>query len=234
MKIKTKKCSTCKKIKTATADDFDRDKSRKDGFQSKCRACQTVYREANTERIAAANKRWRAANPEYAREYRQANIEKIRATDRKQSKRFRAKNPEYNREYRRARRLDYPFRAVFILGDARTREGQRGVLDWVRIDAKLWAPVVAAELERLDKAGEIDMAVNKRASGMSPAISRLDNDFPTYHGNFIIECFRLNMLRGDGPLTPEVIAHVDQASRAFFGHDAAHVPLALPGTPTPK
>ena len=232
MKIKRKRCPKCGKTKTASVSDFYRSTSNTDGLATQCRACSKVYRDANTERIAAtgkrfyaankervlaAGKRFHEANPEYSREYRQANKEKIRARDRK-----------YSQERRRAAKTDYTIRAGIMLTDARSREGERGEPVWTRIDTKLWTPVVAAELVRLEKLGEIKMDAPRRDRGLSPSLSRIDNLYPFYTNGFVVECMRLNKLRGDTELTPEVIARVNQASRLFFKHDAAHLPLELP------
>ena len=106
----TKICSKCKHIKSL--DDFQIDRSRKDGKQCCCSQCISEY-----------NRRWRDLNPEKQREksnyyqetrmrWREANIEKLRANSRrwaknhpeKQSKgdpEWRKKNPEKAKKIRK-------------------------------------------------------------------------------------------------------------------------------------
>jgi 5-methylcytosine-specific restriction endonuclease McrA len=113
-----KACNKCGQSKPATTEFFARDKSKKDGLRSNCKACQRKwreenpeyqrkyheenpeydrrYREENHEAISERKRKWREENPEYARRYRKENAEKRREYDRG----FREENPEYARKWR--------------------------------------------------------------------------------------------------------------------------------------
>ena len=56
------------------------------------------YSVANRERLVEYNRRWRAENPEYIREWRAANLDRVRAS----SRRWAEANPEYVRQWREA------------------------------------------------------------------------------------------------------------------------------------
>ena len=94
-KMDTKVCSKCKEVKTL--DGFSKDKAKKDGCQSECKACNKEhnaeyraanpekrkeydanYRADNSEKIREYQVEYRAANPDYHAEYYAANIEKIK------------------------------------------------------------------------------------------------------------------------------------------------------------
>jgi len=70
-----KTCTTCKEPKEPAA--FNKESARRDGLQSRCRACRALvrakscvgsaYYEANTERCRAATVKWRNANPSRCR-----------------------------------------------------------------------------------------------------------------------------------------------------------------------
>lgn len=115
-----KRCSTCHEYKTLN--NFNKDKSRKDGFSWRCKPCHadmnkkyTVkpeYREKarikasiayhlNKEAINAKQRAKRAANPEpsraYKKQYRLKNLEKEIA----RQKAYRLANPEIMREKNR-------------------------------------------------------------------------------------------------------------------------------------
>ena len=59
-----KKCGKCGEVKSA--DEFNKNARSKDGKQSRCKACEKAYRQANKEEMA-----------EYDKAYKQANKEKI-------------------------------------------------------------------------------------------------------------------------------------------------------------
>lgn len=66
----TKVCGACKEEKLLT--EFNKDKSHKDGLQSRCRTCKHTadkeYAARNKQRINERSKAWREANPERAKE----------------------------------------------------------------------------------------------------------------------------------------------------------------------
>lgn len=66
----TKKCSDCKNVKSVS--EFNRNKSRKDGYGTKCRDCMKIYRKNHYE----ANSDVIKANVQAAREERKRGIEK--------------------------------------------------------------------------------------------------------------------------------------------------------------
>ena len=83
--FKMKTCSRCKIEKSFDA--FGKNKSRKDGYQHRCKSCcscdQKKYREDNPEKKREANETYRKNNPEIFREHQ---------------KRYRENNPELKRE----------------------------------------------------------------------------------------------------------------------------------------
>jgi len=79
-----KKCTKCGEIKPATAEYFNRDRTKKDGIRTQCRECRREYYQKNKDRRL-----------EYWREYYQKN------KDRKLEY-WREYWREYHREYRRA------------------------------------------------------------------------------------------------------------------------------------
>ena len=88
-----KQCLKCGVVKPFA--DFHKRKDTNDGLQTGCKNCNREYRkanlEANREKIAERDRKYREANrekfAEHRREYRKANREKI---------------AEYKREYRKA------------------------------------------------------------------------------------------------------------------------------------
>lgn len=91
--MKTKKCTKCQKEKTSG--EFAKHKLTKDGLQSQCRNCQKEY-----------TKQHRIENPNYDKEYREKNKEKleIKRIEWKENnpnylKEWRDKNPNKGREY---------------------------------------------------------------------------------------------------------------------------------------
>ncbi len=90
--IITKKCSDCKESKTV--DNFNKDKSRGDGYSYKCKTCsknrnKIKYKE-NKEIIDQRNKNYRKNNPDkiadYHKQYNQSNKSKIREQKKKYCK----------------------------------------------------------------------------------------------------------------------------------------------------
>ena len=77
--IQTKTCSRCKLENPL--DEFNKNKSTKDGYYHWCKKCLKEYREANKERIAERNKRYREANKEKVsgrkKQWYEANKERV-------------------------------------------------------------------------------------------------------------------------------------------------------------
>lgn len=92
-----KRCSKCGIEKAAS--EFYKNKSRKDGLCSRCKACEKLYKEANKERQREYDKLYREANKERLSEqeklYREANKERIS----EYKKLYRKANKERRREY---------------------------------------------------------------------------------------------------------------------------------------
>jgi len=91
--MSTKVCSKCKEVKTL--DRFSKDKSKKDGCQTKCKACAKEYDDkyyaANSEELKEYKAKWCADNPEKIKEYR---AEYYAANSEKEK--------EYSAEYQKA------------------------------------------------------------------------------------------------------------------------------------
>ena len=117
MSEQTKKCYKCGEVKARS--DFYKCKSRKDGLQSKCKACssdcnakwfarnrerdlarQAEWRSGNRERERARQAKYRAENPEYQAKYRSENREK----ENSRIARWNKANPEKRRALDQRRR----------------------------------------------------------------------------------------------------------------------------------
>lgn len=99
-----KRCSKCGEWKSP--DLFSKDRSRKDGLNVHCKACNAIYRAQNADSIREFKRRWEAENRERLREhkrnYDEANREKVRDRQR----RYRADNLETIREQKRQYRAE--------------------------------------------------------------------------------------------------------------------------------
>jgi post-segregation antitoxin (ccd killing protein) len=100
--MKTRKCTRCGEEKPETAEYFHRDKNRRGGLYTICKECRNKacrrWRAENPEKAREAVRRWQAENPEKMREavrrWKAENPEKVRESNR----RWKAKNPEKQRE----------------------------------------------------------------------------------------------------------------------------------------
>lgn len=114
----TKICSKCKTEYPATTEYFSRNNGKNDGLYAWCKAChhehnrkwreanleqQREYREASKEKKRESSRKWRDANKdkirEQKREYYEANKDKIRAQKREYRKANRERISEREREY---------------------------------------------------------------------------------------------------------------------------------------
>lgn len=100
--METKKCSKCGAEKALC--EFWKDKDKKDGLRSACKACVKAYREANKEKIAKRHKAYLKANKEKIREQQKAYREKNKSHRKKNQKIYREANKEKKRAYDRKRR----------------------------------------------------------------------------------------------------------------------------------
>lgn len=109
----SKKCSKCGEEKPFS--EFSKDRSKKDGLQYPCKACnqeyQRKYREANPEKAAESSRKYREAHPERVaerkRKYYQRNSEAIKEAARQ----WQRNNPDKDaarKNRRRARKANVP------------------------------------------------------------------------------------------------------------------------------
>lgn len=109
--IPQKRCNKCGQEFPATAKYFYRDRSKRDGLRTDCRACRhkyyRTYYEANRERVLEHN-RQRPYNPEtdreYGRRYRARHSEKVHERHRHYYQVNRKKISEYRHEYKQNNR----------------------------------------------------------------------------------------------------------------------------------
>ena len=121
--MEQKKCGKCKQVKDTS--DFNRAKSRKDGFQPSCKACLQTYRDANKRRAKDYHARYREEKKEEIKEqrkkYRKINKEKIRD-----------KKKIWKREERSKRKEE--LLTKHQKGECLNDEEQRLVDYWIRSD----------------------------------------------------------------------------------------------------
>lgn len=109
--METKKCAMCGEEKATT--NFNRDASRKDGLQYRCKSCHSLMKKKhynnNKDAILAKNKQYRQSHGESIlankRKYRNENREKIREFARKYAKSDRQRNPAKHATKAARRRL---------------------------------------------------------------------------------------------------------------------------------
>jgi hypothetical protein len=86
---------------------FNRDKYKKDGYYSNCKACQKAYREANKEKIKAYYESNKEKIAEINKAYREANREKILEGKKAYYEANKEKIAERGKDYREANRERY-------------------------------------------------------------------------------------------------------------------------------
>ena len=123
-----KKCSKCKLEFPLT--EFDKDKSRKDGYKYNCKSCarniQTESRSKKLDYYKTKSKEYFISNREYfsqkQKEWRSKNPEKVK----KWGKEWRSKNPKYANEWQKNERKTNPqYRIKFNLRE-RMRKALKG------------------------------------------------------------------------------------------------------------
>ena len=101
MRKECKKCSTVKPLS-----EFQKEKSKWDGYNSICKACKTTYK-----------KRWNHENKknkaEYQRRWEHENKDKIKCYWAKNKDKVRAKNQRAKHKRRAAKHIPYDFRQVW-------------------------------------------------------------------------------------------------------------------------
>jgi hypothetical protein len=208
----SKRCPRCQWVRPL--EDFGRDKSKRDGLQTRCRACRFEtsrnYRAANRERKAECDRNYRAANrerrAEYSRNYSAANPDKIRI----------------KRVRRRARELQAipswvtdPERAVAAQVFKTEVEAQAYRVQVLELVAQYHAGMAAIEADR---------AYLAEAWGVSPSKLHADHRVPltgkNVRGlhvphNLMIRCGRENCSKWIKIVdAPCVEGHLDQRSEA--------------------
>lgn len=95
-----KTCYKCKKEKPLS--DFCKDRSSKDGLNSKCKSCRRKYYLENRERILALANKWNADHKELvckrASQWQKVNREATRAASRKWDQKNKLRMNAYNRK----------------------------------------------------------------------------------------------------------------------------------------
>ena len=90
-----KRCRVCKVEKELK--EFNKDKSRKDGFQGMCKLCLKQYYHLNKEKITQCHKQYRQLNKEKIKQYYQINREEIKEYQKQYQKQYYRRNPEKNK-----------------------------------------------------------------------------------------------------------------------------------------
>ena len=101
-----KKCTTCKEVKPATKEFFNR---YKDGFQFRCKSCKKKHYAKHKKEAKAYHKKWRAENHEKfnvcLKKYRDAHPEQCKARARKYQdahrEEIKARNKKWNTEHKK-------------------------------------------------------------------------------------------------------------------------------------
>lgn len=105
-----KPCCACRAVKPLA--EYHRDSSREDGCQRRCKECTRAYNAARyvvkRDDITAANKQWKAANPERAAEIDRASRERRADKRAVENRAWREANREARTEYERRYRADNP------------------------------------------------------------------------------------------------------------------------------
>jgi len=121
----TKRCTKCGETKPR--DQFNRQKDKKDGLCSHCKACKREHRQENAEQ-----------NREYNRKYYRENSEQLREYAREYQQAHAGKRHEYNREYwqQNAERLSEQKREYYQRNIERIRKYRQDNADRIREQAR--------------------------------------------------------------------------------------------------
>ena len=149
-----KRCTNCGETKPREA--FNRNKTKRDGLDSGCKACKRAYRLANRERISGDKRAYAAANAEriveYRREYYASNAERLKEKQRKYYVANSEQAAEYTREYRQknAERIAERNREYYAANAERLAEQQRA---YRQTDAGKATMLAGSHNRRARKAG---------------------------------------------------------------------------------
>ena len=91
-----KRCCTCGEVKGVEA--FSRNRSKKDGLQPRCKACERRYHEENRETVLERQRRYHEENREAIAERDRRYYEENREAILERKRRYREENREANRE----------------------------------------------------------------------------------------------------------------------------------------
>ena len=118
-----KYCNTCSITKDIS--EFNKDKTKTDGFQSKCKLCLKQYNKDNAEKIKSYNKEYREDHAEELaasnKEYREDNAKKLAAYNKK----YREDNPEKEAARQRKYQHNNPDKRNAISAHRRAAKKQR-------------------------------------------------------------------------------------------------------------
>ena len=147
-KIATKMCTKCKEEKEHNC--FSRNRSKKCGLHSSCRACEKEYRKANKDSIAAKNKEYRKANKDYLagknKEHYKTNKDSIAAKRKKHYKANKDSLTAKNKEYQKANRY------ILNARDARRRARKLNATpDWLTDEHKEQMKAIYREAKKMEK-----------------------------------------------------------------------------------
>lgn len=67
-------CNICQVVKSL--EEYTNNKRRKDGKENYCKKCEKEKREQKKDKLSESQKRWRAKNPDYMKEYNKKDIRK--------------------------------------------------------------------------------------------------------------------------------------------------------------
>ena len=94
-----KRCTKCGEWKPATAEFFNRDKTKKGGLRTQCRECQRKYRQKNKDKIAEWQREYYEKNKDKRREYYEKNKERVAEWKREYREKNKRKVSERDRRY---------------------------------------------------------------------------------------------------------------------------------------
>jgi len=141
-----KYCNTCSTTKDIS--EFSKDKSRKDGFRSKCKLCVKQYRKENAEKIKAYNKEYKEDHAEevvaYNKKYREDHPEETAAYNKK----YREDNPEKRAATNRKWEQDNPDKRNAITAQRRAAKKER-VPKWLNKARKAQITELYAQARKL-------------------------------------------------------------------------------------
>lgn len=106
--IPEKKCTCCKEPFPPTTEYFHRDKAKKDGLATECKACSLakarIYYQSNSEAIKERSRKWRLENTEQHRQYSKQWKEEHPQEKQEATDLYRTRHPEKNKAHKAVQR----------------------------------------------------------------------------------------------------------------------------------